>query len=96
MQINEADDDQLLEALADRGIEILTKERCLVCGWEFYPALRRDPENPIKMLEVTLPKTCPNPHCKSARWNTFKATKEELKKLVSGELKIEDIEKRKA
>lgn len=46
------------------GIDIIHLQTCARCGWEFIPTrVRRDGAG--KILEVLLPKTCPNRKCNS-------------------------------
>ncbi len=49
-------------------VMIIEKQTCLRCGWEFIPTrVKRD--NAGKILDIILPKTCPNPACNSPYWN---------------------------
>ncbi len=41
---------------------------CMRCGWEFIPTrVKRDDAG--KILDIILPKTCPNPVCNSPYWD---------------------------
>lgn len=43
-------------------------QTCTRCGWEFIPT--RVKRNEVgKIIEILLPKTCPNPACNSPYWN---------------------------
>ncbi len=43
-------------------------QTCNRCGWEFIPTrVKRDDIG--KILEILLPKTCPNPACNSPYWD---------------------------
>ncbi len=50
------------------GIDIINLQTCNRCGWEFIPTrVKRDDIG--KIIEILLPKTCPNPACNSPYWN---------------------------
>ncbi len=61
-------EDMKMEHLMDEAIGI-EKQICLRCGYEFIPFPERDPKEPYLVIGMKLPKTCPNPKCKSPYWN---------------------------
>jgi hypothetical protein len=43
-------------------------QTCTRCEWEFIPTrVKRDDAG--KIIEIMIPKTCPNPACNSPYWN---------------------------
>lgn len=61
-------EDMKMEHLMDEAMGI-EKQTCLRCGYEFVPSPDRNPEAPYLIVGMKLPKTCPNPKCKSPYWN---------------------------
>lgn len=59
------------------GIDIsmfLKLQICTRCGYEFIPTrVKRD--NTGGIIEILLPKTCPNPTCNSPYWNKPRQTR---------------------
>lgn len=47
----------------------IVKQKCIRCGYEFVPSPERNSEEPYLIVGMKLPKTCPNPKCKSPYWN---------------------------
>ena len=61
-------EDVKMEYLMDEATGI-KKQTCLRCGYDFVPSPERAPNVPYMIVGMKLPKTCPNPKCKSPYWN---------------------------
>jgi hypothetical protein len=60
-------EDMKMESLMNKAIGIEV-QNCQRCSYQFFPSPIHSKEYPWLIMEVKLPKTCPNPKCRSPYW----------------------------